>query len=269
MAYSQTFTQTGGTGAAAFTVVAGALPTGFALNAATGVLSGTPVGTGTFNFTVRATDANTCTGERSYDLTINQPACPTVSGIAPSNGLAGASVTITGTNFTGVTAVKFSNNITATFNINSATQITASVPAGAVSGPITLSKTGCADVQTGIFTVGSCPVVSISTALSGAQNSPLTVPIQVSDLTGRGVVSYDFTLLFDPTVLSLQTAAFDTAGTLSSGFTITPNTSVLGRITISAFGTTALSGAGTLLNLKFNVVGALQACGDLTWGNFV
>ncbi|HMZ20275.1 MAG TPA: putative Ig domain-containing protein, partial [Blastocatellia bacterium] len=268
-AYSQTLTQSGGTGAINYTLSAGALPTGLSLNQTTGVVSGTPTAAGAFSFTVRATDANNCTGERAYSLTINA-ACPTISGIAPTSGSVNTTVTITGTNFTSVTAVKFSNNVAASFTVNSATQIAATVPAGAVSGPITISKTGCADVQTPSFTIaGSCPTVSISTTLSGAQNSSLTVPVLTSDLTGRGVVSYDFTLLFDPAVLSLQTPAFDVAGTLSSGFTITPNTSVPGRITISAFGTAALGGAGTLLNLKFNVIGALQACSDLAWSNFV
>jgi hypothetical protein len=38
--------------------------------AANGTLSGTPTTAGTFNFTVRATDANQCTSTRAYTLTI-------------------------------------------------------------------------------------------------------------------------------------------------------------------------------------------------------
>jgi hypothetical protein len=56
-------------------------------------------------------------------------------------------VTINGANFTGVTGVKFANNVTAEFIVNNDTSITATIPTGAVSGPITISKTGCADVQ--------------------------------------------------------------------------------------------------------------------------
>ena len=47
----------------------------------------------------------------------------------------GTSVVITGTNLTGATSVKF-NGVTATFVVNSATQITATVPAGATTGKI-------------------------------------------------------------------------------------------------------------------------------------
>jgi hypothetical protein len=269
--YSQTFAQTGGNGAVAFTVSAGALPTGLTLNSSTGVLSGTPTNANTFNFTIRATDVNNCTGERAYSITINPalPSCPVVSGMAPANGAVGSSVVIAGTNFTGVTSVKFSNNITAAFVINSATQITATVPAGAATGAITISKTGCTDVQTAVFTVAvNCVTASISDMLTGGTGSSLIVPVLVGDLTGRGVVAYDFTVMFDPAVVTLQTPVFDSAGTLSGGMTITPNTGTPGKLTISAFGVSTISGSGILLNLKFNIVGAAGACGDLTWIGF-
>jgi hypothetical protein len=80
-------------------------------------------------------------------------ACPLISGIDPTTGVAGSSMTITGANFTGVTAVFFSGNVGATFTVVSDSQITAVVPAGAGSGPITLRKALCNDVQTGTFTV--------------------------------------------------------------------------------------------------------------------
>ena len=76
-AYSQTFTQTGGAGVGTFSVSAGLLPNGLIL-AAGGLLSGTPTVSGTFNFTVRATDNNACTGERAYTLLLNPP-CTTIT----------------------------------------------------------------------------------------------------------------------------------------------------------------------------------------------
>jgi hypothetical protein len=53
----------------------------------------------------------------------------------PGSGPAGTIVTILGTNFTGATVVKF-NGVIATFTVNSATKITATVPAGATTGKI-------------------------------------------------------------------------------------------------------------------------------------
>src|SRR5262245_18424780 len=79
------------------------------------------------------------------NFTISTSACPTIASISPASGAVGSAVTINGTNFTGVSAVKFSNNVTAQFNVVSATQITATVPSGATTGAITISKPNCAD----------------------------------------------------------------------------------------------------------------------------
>ncbi|HJQ25162.1 MAG TPA: C25 family cysteine peptidase, partial [Blastocatellia bacterium] len=96
-------------------------------------------------------------------LTINPgDTCPVATAISPGAGNVGTSVVITGVNFTGVTAVKFSSNVTASFTVNSATQITATVPSGAVTGPITLTKSGCADAQTASFVVCTGTLTSMT-----------------------------------------------------------------------------------------------------------
>src|SRR5262249_18596810 len=147
-----------------------------------------------------------CTDVQTATFTINTPpACPTVNGINPTNGAVGASVVITGTNFTGVTGVKFTNNVTATFTVNSATQITATftensatqitatVPNGAVPGPITISKTGCTDVQTATFTVNAgCPTITLTPPPlpAGTVNTAYNQTLTASGGTGP----YTFTL---------------------------------------------------------------------------
>lgn len=55
---------------------------------------------------------------------------PTITALAPATGAVGAKVTITGTNFNGVREVKFGDKV-ATFEKDSATQITTYVPRGA------------------------------------------------------------------------------------------------------------------------------------------
>jgi len=75
--YSQQLMASGGSAPYTFAVSAGTLPMGLNLSSA-GVLSGTPTAFGTFNFTVQATDANTCTGTQAYMLVINPP-CGTIS----------------------------------------------------------------------------------------------------------------------------------------------------------------------------------------------
>jgi predicted small lipoprotein YifL len=114
--------------------------------------------------------------------------CPTIGGFSPGNGLIGSSVVITGSGFTGVTAVRFSNNVSATFSIDSATQITATVPAGAVSGAITITRPGCSEIQTGSFTVIPCPTIGGFTPGNGLTGS--NVVISGSGFTGVTAVRF-------------------------------------------------------------------------------
>ncbi len=57
------------------------MPAGLTLNPSTGVLSGTPTTSGTFNFAVQVNDSGGCSGSAGYVLTIN---CPTIQ-INPTN----------------------------------------------------------------------------------------------------------------------------------------------------------------------------------------
>ncbi|HEY6576691.1 MAG TPA: IPT/TIG domain-containing protein [Mycobacterium sp.] len=110
---------------------------------------------------------------------------PTITGFTPASGAAGTAVTITGTNFTGATAVGF-NGTSATFTVASATQINTTVPAGAGSGPITVttpdgtatSTTGGAPGQVSFVSVG------VARATAGATSLALTLPsgYQAGDL---------------------------------------------------------------------------------------
>ncbi|MCL1526428.1 putative Ig domain-containing protein [Xanthomonas nasturtii] len=70
-AYSQNLTASGGTAPYTFALSAGTLPAGLTLSG-TGVLSGTPTASGSFNFTVTATDSggSPTSGSRAYTLTV-------------------------------------------------------------------------------------------------------------------------------------------------------------------------------------------------------
>ena len=74
-AYNQTVAASDGTAPYTYAITAGALPNGLSLNPVTGQISGTPTSTGTFNFTVTATDSSTgagpYTGSRAYSVTID------------------------------------------------------------------------------------------------------------------------------------------------------------------------------------------------------
>src|SRR5262249_37514943 len=65
---------------------------------------------------------------------------PTVTNVNPNTGptSGGTSVTITGANFSEVTAVRFGSNAAGSFRVDSATQITATSPAGVGTVDVTV-----------------------------------------------------------------------------------------------------------------------------------
>lgn len=160
----------------------------------------------------------------SLSFTINSAiACPVVSSINPASGIVGSSVTITGANFTGVTAVKFATNVASTFSINSDSQITATVPSGAVTGSITLSKTGCADVQTATFTVTQPNPVPTLTSISPnsvtAGSAAFTLTVNGTNFVSGAVVRWNGSNRATSFVSSARLSATITAADISTAGT--------------------------------------------------
>lgn len=75
---------------------------------------------------------------------------PMVSGFNPASGVAGISVTITGSSFSNATAVLF-NGVNASFTPGNNTQLTAIVPTNATTGPISVVAPGGTGVSAGNF----------------------------------------------------------------------------------------------------------------------
>ncbi len=134
VAYSQTVSATGGNGAYTFSVTAGTLPAGLALNTATGAITGTPTTAATSNFTITATDGLGATGSRAYNVTIN--AAITVNPATLPNGALGNAYaqTVSATGGTGVYTFSLSaGSLPPGLSLNAAT--------GAITGTPTTSAT--------------------------------------------------------------------------------------------------------------------------------
>ena len=92
---------------------------------------------------------------------------PTISSFTPTSGTSGTTVTINGTNFVGVSAVKF-NGTNASFTVVNATQITATVPAGATTGLISVTNNCGTGNSATNFTVGAATAnLSLQVLLQG------------------------------------------------------------------------------------------------------
>jgi len=76
IAYNQTLSATGGTGALTWSLNAGSLPTGLSLTSG-GSITGTPTAAGTSNFTVKATDTLTASATKALSIVVN--AAPTIT----------------------------------------------------------------------------------------------------------------------------------------------------------------------------------------------
>jgi hypothetical protein len=111
---------------------------------------------------------------------------PTIVSFTPQTGLPGSSVTITGTNFINPSAVRF-NGIDATFTVNSTTQITATVPAGNTSGPITVITSGGTATSFSSF-VGQAGY-SVSGHIADAGNNPVAGVTVAFRLDSQGTIT--------------------------------------------------------------------------------
>jgi len=162
-----TVTGTGflGTTAVAFGGVLGS----FAVQSATSIQATVPAGARTGPIGV--TNASG-TGRSAASFTLI-PA-PTISSFTPTSGPVGTVVTVTGTAFTGATAVTL-NGSSASFTVDSATQIRATVPVGATTGPISVTTPGGTATSATSFTVILAPTISSFTPTSGPVGTVVTV----------------------------------------------------------------------------------------------
>jgi hypothetical protein len=124
----------------------------FTTDSAAQISAPVPAGAATGPITV-TTLAGAATSAADF-IVPTEPVIPAPSVVAffPLSGFTGATVTVTGAGFTGATSVTF-NGLAATFAVVSDTQLTATVPAGAASGPVRVAGPGGAGVSAASFTV--------------------------------------------------------------------------------------------------------------------
>ncbi|MDE1995949.1 MAG: IPT/TIG domain-containing protein, partial [Rhizobiaceae bacterium] len=147
----------------ATSVTFGGTAANFTVNSATSITATAPSkSVGTVDVIV-ITPGGTSTTSDSDQFTYI--AVPTVTSISPTSGptAGGTSVTITGTGLSGATSVTFGGTAAASFTVNSATQITATSPAGS-AGTVDLRVTtsGGTSATNGAddFSYVSAPTVS-------------------------------------------------------------------------------------------------------------
>ena len=122
-------------------------------------------------------------------------AAPTVSSVSPASGPTGGGtgVTITGTNLTGATGVKFGTASATSVVVVSSTSVTATSPAGAagvVDVTVTTPGGTSAASPTDEFTYGLAPTVAAVTPNTGPTAGGTGVTITGANLTGATAVDF-------------------------------------------------------------------------------
>jgi hypothetical protein len=244
VAFSQTFTQSGGVGTTTFSIFSGTLPTGLTFHPATGVLDGTPTQTGSFPLVIRATDANGCTGDgATYTLVIGCQVI-TVNNPGTNSGTVNTAFSQTFTAGNTIGAVTFSlNSGTLPAGLSLSTGgVLSGTPTQTGSFPITVKATdanGCSGIgATYTLTIG-CQVISVTnpSTATGTVNTAFGQTFTAGNTVGAVTFTTASTL---PTGLSLSTG-----GVLSG----TPTQSGSFPIVVTATDGNGCSGSGSTYTL--------------------
>ncbi len=159
---------------------------------------------------------------------------PQVLSFSSDHGVVGDQVTITGASFTQAQGVGFGDSIPAQFTVDSDTQITATLPPGAKTGPVGVKTPGGTGISSQKFTV--LPKITGFSPTSG----PVGTPVKIggysfkgaTKVTFGGVVATSFQVIKDTEVDALVPSGAVTGpisvttasgtGTSTGNFTVTP-----------------------------------------------
>ena len=120
-----------------------------------------PATSGEYALTARATDSEGAVGTSApvKQFVLTGSGEPAIASFAPASGAVGTVVTISGSNFAGVTAVRFNSFDATAFTVDSLTQITATVPTTASTGAVTVSTPRGTATSSTNFTILQSPVL--------------------------------------------------------------------------------------------------------------
>jgi uncharacterized delta-60 repeat protein len=83
----------------------------------------------------------------------------------------------------------------------------------------------------------------------------VVIPVSVQGVADKGIVSYEFDLRYDPSVIQPSKNSVDLAGTASRGLSAVVNASEPGVLRVVVYGPMPINENGVLLNLRFTPVG--------------
>lgn len=195
VAYSQTLAATGGVSPITWTLSSGALPTGLSLSTA-GVISGTATATGTFSFTVNATDAESPAQSATQALSLTINTASTGLSITTSSPL--PSATLSSAYSTMVTATggtpPYSWALAASSALPAGLTLTSASPSATISG--TPTATGTFQFTLNVTDSAGTPATASASFLitvtgSSTLNCPATVNLTLCGIYVFGLRGFN------------------------------------------------------------------------------
>ena len=200
--------------AGASSVQFGGVEATFTINSSTQITAIVPPGAMTGKIRV----ANALGGVQTADVyTVLPTPLPSVTSFNPASGAVGTTVVIKGTGFTAITSVQFGGS-EATFTVNSPTQITAKVPASAVTGKIKVTNYVGSAQSSAVFTVIHGKII-INSFRPDSSGGPYTWDLTGVNFTGvtsvtAGGLSVAFRIVSD-SLIEVDGAAGNSSGLIS------------------------------------------------------
>ena len=122
--------------------------------------------------------------------------------------------------------------------------------------------------NSGARPIAEGPVRNIAVKLpqmTAPQNGKIVISISADGVADKGIISYEFELRYDPSVMIPSADPVDLAGTLSRGLSFAVNDKEPGILRVAVYGPTPINGDGVLLNLRFTAIGSADLASPLTF----
>ncbi|MEY4391175.1 MAG: hypothetical protein RLZZ400_918, partial [Actinomycetota bacterium] len=233
-----------------YSISAGSLPTGLSINSSTGTISGTASTTGSYNFTVKAT--NSAGFITTSSLTVVVTSMPTATDSTISSSVMLGSAYSDGVSYTSYPAPTYS------------LRAGSALPPGIALNSITGALVGTTS-QTGTYTFR----IDVSTPYATVTTPPLTLNVNQAPVNGTSSISSQVpvgTSYSDQVSVSAYPApTYSVAsGSLPNGLTLNPNTgAITGTATVAgdySFTLQATNDFGTYTFNNFSIqVGSIPA----------
>ncbi|WLH90418.1 putative Ig domain-containing protein [Pseudomonas sp. FP453] len=255
--FTTSLSASGGNAPYTYSITSGSVPSGLALNPATGSLSGIPSAAGPYTFTVTATDANSATGSRSYSGTVQvaQPVAGALSATVAANSSANPiTLNLSGGAATSVAVASAPSHGTATASGTGITYTPAAGYSGVDSFTYTATNSSGTSSPAPVAITISAPSIGISPTVLSPTTASVAFSSTLSASNGTAPYVYSITAGSVPTGMTLNSATGTLSGTPTAAGPYTFTVTVTDAN--GASGSRAYSGA---VNIAAPIAGALSA----------